>query len=349
MGAKSFDHSKKFWFNKLRRLYHIVEEPKAEKTKIEINQIASQAEPLSSPVPESKTGFTSRFEAKSDFSEEDTASAEIPSIKESEIESNAKPTFKPRFKPQLTKLEIKEEGKSESAESGENLPKSLEVAVPKLGFKPRFKPQITKQVPVIGPDKVEEERDVEASEEAKPIGFKPRFKPQMAKPRIEATEESEVRPTELKEEFKTEASAPKLGFKPRFNAGITTPRTEIPETKEASSSSENITDEKPANQLGFKPRFRAGVTKAPTAETEFAETNENSIGIEPIEIAVNSDNESHLQDSIETEEKTNNLPSLNSSNTSNEEKLAATPTPKLGFKPRFKAQATKQNPPENPE
>jgi len=27
MGAKSFDHSKKFWFNKLRKDYHLVDKP----------------------------------------------------------------------------------------------------------------------------------------------------------------------------------------------------------------------------------------------------------------------------------------------------------------------------------
>ena len=95
MGAKSFDHSKKFWFNKLRRLYHIVEEPKAEKNKIEINQIASQAELLSSPVPESKTGFTPRFKAKPVVADE----VNLPSqpTQELEGETSNKPAFKPSF------------------------------------------------------------------------------------------------------------------------------------------------------------------------------------------------------------------------------------------------------------
>ena len=48
MGEKSFDHSKKFLFNKLRRAYHLKEEPKplVAQEKIEVNEIASQAEPL---------------------------------------------------------------------------------------------------------------------------------------------------------------------------------------------------------------------------------------------------------------------------------------------------------------
>lgn len=64
MGAKSFDHSKKFLFNKLRRTYLLKEEPKpvVAKETIEINDIASQAEPLLSPTIEA-TVYTPRFRA----------------------------------------------------------------------------------------------------------------------------------------------------------------------------------------------------------------------------------------------------------------------------------------------
>jgi len=41
MGEKSFDHTKKYWFNNLRRLYHTPEEIKVEKVKIE-NPLAEQ-------------------------------------------------------------------------------------------------------------------------------------------------------------------------------------------------------------------------------------------------------------------------------------------------------------------
>ena len=60
MGEKSFDHSKKFWFNKLRRLYHLKEEPKAPKEANGINRLASQAEPLISPTIQA-TGYTPKF------------------------------------------------------------------------------------------------------------------------------------------------------------------------------------------------------------------------------------------------------------------------------------------------
>ncbi len=168
MGAKSFDHSKKFWFNKLRRLYHIIEEPKPEKTKIEINQIASQAEPLSSPVPESKTGFTPRFKAKPAVVE-DVSTSQTPQEPEKEI--SAKPAFKPRFKPQATTPAIADDSKAPIAGLEESQLDSQATAA-KPAFTPRFKPQLAKPVSDIEPVKLDEEKKEEILEELKPVGFK---------------------------------------------------------------------------------------------------------------------------------------------------------------------------------
>ncbi|MDB5014306.1 MAG: hypothetical protein JWQ25_2508 [Daejeonella sp.] len=389
MGEKSFDHSKKFWFNKLRRLYHIVEEPKAERTKIEINQIASQAEPLSSPVPESKTGFTPRFKAKPIVSEENDTSEEKPEINESEIQSSVKPAFKPRFKPQLTKPEVKEGPKGEDSGLDENPAEAQEKTAAKPAFKPRFKPQLAKPLLEVEPIKLNEEKKEENLEVSKPIGFKPRFKAQITKPTTDVPQESEVKPVEIKEESKAEEetpklgfkprfkagvttpkmegsdntevakseektaeeSAPKLGFKPRFKAGVTAPKFEVTENKNAPGSLESTTEEEPTPKLGFKPRFKAGVTKAPIDETKFIETEKSSTAIEPIETFPNRDLGVQLEDNIEIEKKIDtDSPSPDSSEISDGEKPAIIPPAKLGFKPRFKAQVTKQNPPaENPE
>lgn len=348
MGEKSFDHSKKFWFNKLRRLYHIIEEPKAERTKIEINQIASQAEPLSSPVPESKTGFTPRFKAKPAVSEESNPLEENQSIKESEVESSAKPAFKPRFKPQLTQPEVKEEAKGEQAGLEENNQESQEATASKPTFKPRFKPQMAKPVSEVKPVKLEEDKKEENLEESKPIGFKPRFKAQITKSATEVPNQSDIKPVEIKEEQNAEEAAPKLGFKPRFKAGVTTPKTEIPENKEVTKSAENTSGE-PTPKLGFKPRFKAGITKAP--DTESLKTDESSIALEPAETSPNSDIKPQLEAQSKAEETSNaDSPSTNSADISKEEKPATALPTKLGFKPRFKAPATKQDPPAgNPE
>ena len=44
MGEKSFDHSKKFWFNKLRKDFHLKEEPKLIKKPVKETSLASQAD-----------------------------------------------------------------------------------------------------------------------------------------------------------------------------------------------------------------------------------------------------------------------------------------------------------------
>src|ERR1700760_4886553 len=63
MGEKSFDHTKKYWFNKLRLTYQLAPEPKVEKVVIE-NRLAEQTitETLEErTAPSAKVGFTPRF------------------------------------------------------------------------------------------------------------------------------------------------------------------------------------------------------------------------------------------------------------------------------------------------
>src|ERR1700712_473168 len=62
MGEKSFDHTKKYWFNKLRLQYHLSAEQKPEKMHLE-NRLAEQTivETLTDIIPVKKPGFTPRF------------------------------------------------------------------------------------------------------------------------------------------------------------------------------------------------------------------------------------------------------------------------------------------------
>lgn len=142
MGEKSFDHSKKFWFNKLRRLYHLKEEKPVEKS-----QLAARAEPLDSPSKEIKPGYTPRFKQK-------TAQPEVRETNtENEPEERAKiqpkPAYQPRFKPHAIKQETTaEEGAQpsettkpvESASEDENEKDEKPKDLVKPAYKPRFKP-----------------------------------------------------------------------------------------------------------------------------------------------------------------------------------------------------------------
>jgi hypothetical protein len=108
MGEKSFDHAKKYWFNKLRREFPLPPEVKAEKEHI-ANPIAEQtiteslAETVSA-VPSPKLGFVPKFKAGNmpkPTAAADDKKDEPPATKnlslEKPAENAAKPAYKPRF------------------------------------------------------------------------------------------------------------------------------------------------------------------------------------------------------------------------------------------------------------
>lgn len=162
MGEKSFDHTKKFWFNRLRRLYHL-KLPEKAITQVE-TAIASQAEPLSSPTIEQKTAFTPRF--KSANINKSTAAEE----QQSESKPLAKPAFKPRNIP-VKNIEM-------SADSQEEKTESTPPVRP--GFRPRNIPG--QQVEIKAEEaNVPEETKEEKSDESKSVVRKPGFKPRNIK------------------------------------------------------------------------------------------------------------------------------------------------------------------------
>jgi hypothetical protein len=148
MGEKSFDHTKKYWFNKLRRQFHLAPELKPEKVAI-ANPLAEQtiteslSEPASIPTP-AKQGFTPRFKAanmpKPAIIEEKTD--ETPAATESApIPTPPKVGFTPRFKAANMPKPAVNEGNAEEkptdpAPSPEEKPARSDA--PKPAYKPRF-------------------------------------------------------------------------------------------------------------------------------------------------------------------------------------------------------------------
>lgn len=165
MGEKSFDHTKKYWFNKLRRLYHIKEKPKAGKP-VEKSAIASQAEPLDSPTKEIKPGYTPRFKAKTPVPE----ATPVTEISKEEKQTESIPTYKPRFKPGAVVTSPSTDQEKEPAEQ-QNTEEPTKPA-----FKPRFKSQLTK------PELNTTEEDQSEKEEVKKPAYKPRFNSKNIKP-----------------------------------------------------------------------------------------------------------------------------------------------------------------------
>jgi hypothetical protein len=201
MGEKSFDHTKKYWFNKLRLIYHLAPEVKEEKVVIE-NKLAEQT------------------------------------ITESLLESSGPPPvtpapnvgFKPRFKPGMAKPAAPAEQPKEDVpeKPAEEIPAA--TPPPNVGFKPRFKAGVTKPVESKEGTATEPESPAETTEPTTPppakVGFTPWFKAGVTKPAtpIEPAKEELKEPPA--EEKPADDSAPKPAYKPRFNMKNIKPKGE---------------------------------------------------------------------------------------------------------------------------
>lgn len=101
MGEKSFDHTKKYWFNKVRRQYLLPPEVKTEKVHIEnplAKQTVSESLTEAPAAPSAKLGFVPKFKA-ANMSRPSNADEkkESPKISEQDESTAAKPVYKPRF------------------------------------------------------------------------------------------------------------------------------------------------------------------------------------------------------------------------------------------------------------
>ncbi|WP_295793596.1 hypothetical protein [Mucilaginibacter sp.] len=188
MGEKSFDHTKKYWFNKTRRQYPLAPEVKTEKPQI-ANPIAEQTitESLTEHTPpvssSRKVGFTPKFRAANvakpavgDAKEEVPATPNEPAA-ESVENAPAKPAgFVPRFK-----MKPKAESEDSTPAPVEQLPG--EPAAKPAGFTPRFKMKPKAEAEESAPATFEQSPAEPAA--VKPAGFVPRFK---MKPKSESVE-----------------------------------------------------------------------------------------------------------------------------------------------------------------
>ena len=240
MGEKSFDHTKKYWFNQLRHRFPAPVEAKVEKVHIE-NQLAEQTitEALTETAAPASVGFKPRFKAGIvNKPAEDKPGEAPPAPTEEKPAETPTPAvgFKPRFKASMVSKSAEEKPTEEiptEAKSVEELPEAPQ-AKPAVGFKPRFKAGVTNR-PV-------EERPADVTPPA----------PE------EKTEDTTVE--------KPAETAPKpVGFKPRFKAGVTNKPAEEQPAEAAPPAAQEKTDEPPAEQpastapkpMGFKPRFKA--------------------------------------------------------------------------------------------
>lgn len=172
MGEKSFDHTKKYWFNKTRRLFPLAPEEKTEKPHI-ANPIAEQTitesltgHPAQSPV---KMGFTPKFKAgvtakPAEKTEETPAAEQSAAVKPA--------GFVPRFK---AKPKADEGSAISPAEPGAEATAPAAESTPKPAYKPRFVPP----KPNVEPEEAESVDEIIPAPETseKKPAYKPRFVP----------------------------------------------------------------------------------------------------------------------------------------------------------------------------
>lgn len=236
MGEKSFDHTKKYWFNKLRHEYPLPLEVKTEKVRME-NQIAEQtvADTLTEDTPVEqnvKLGFKPKFKAaappkpateSTNKPEESTAQpiTEAAPANEPPPVATAKPAYKPRFQAKSVAPKPSTESSAPEPAAESNVQPASE---PTLESKPAPTPDTLVTEPAAPAPK---------------LGFKPRFKTAAPAPESKEPESNAEQPTaESKEEQPVQTKsiateqpnqeekleAPKPVYKPRFNPKMVKPK-----------------------------------------------------------------------------------------------------------------------------
>jgi hypothetical protein len=242
MGEKSFDHTKKYWFNKLRLQYHLAPELKPEKVHME-NQLAEQT--ITEALVEEKIP--------------------APSV-----------GFKPRFKPGMANkpAESTSDIKDPAPENSATITPEVNEAAANKDQHPPF--QQEKEAMQAKADAMPRTTDNEPAEKppespaTKPAGFKPRFNMKMAAPKTEKAEAPEAKPEETQPAPEPappiENAAPKpAGFKPRFNMKMVAPKpaeSEEPKTEaeQPAEPAENAPEpaapgNNPQPKPAYKPKF----------------------------------------------------------------------------------------------
>ena len=215
MGPKSFDHTKKFWFNRLRKSYHVAEtivDKKEVQPASEKEQQSVKAE--ASPATTTATGFKPRFKAPVIAKDSIPQEANESTTTKEDIAKSV--GFKPRFKAGVTKPAAAEQdttpvgqqaeaqadptaaSNNAAQETAANLP--TEPSREPAGFKPRFKAGVTKPATAV--------------QDTTPVG-------QQAEAQADPTDVSNTAAQETAANFPTEPSSKPAGFKPRFKAGVT--------------------------------------------------------------------------------------------------------------------------------
>jgi hypothetical protein len=218
MGEKSFDHTKKYWFNKLRRQYVLAPEIKTEKVRMD-NPLAEQTvteELIELSSPPRSLGFKPKFRAAVPPKPVDTEQEQAPEPSDTKPDIPATPATptppKPGFTPRFKAANMPKPVVDPAEEIKPVTPEAPVNTTLKPGFTPRFKAaNMSKPA-------------VDSTEEIKPESPAPSDGP--ATPIMEKAEEPTPPVTENTAPPTSEESAPKPAYKPRFNMKNIPPKKE---------------------------------------------------------------------------------------------------------------------------
>ena len=261
MGEKSFDHTKKFWFNKLRKSYLIAAGEPAPIPEKPLSTSDTPVKPVSQVMPVEPTvstpkpaGFKPRFKAGATKavaesadptakapSEEKTAESkplvEAKSVADEQAQPVSKPAgFKPRFKAGATKAVVESADPTAKAPSEEKTAESKPLVEAKsvadeqaqpiskpAGFKPRFKAGVTKAVDTKPAKPEDVQRDPVSSAESTKDNESTGAETKTILAEKEENSNPQIEEDKPVSEEKTPTTSKPAGFKPRFKAGVTKP------------------------------------------------------------------------------------------------------------------------------
>lgn len=245
MGEKSFDHTKKYWFNKLRRQYHLAPEIPAEKLRNE-NKLAEQTitDTLTSPP------------AANAPSEEQPAT----------YQAKPKVGFTPKFRAANAPKPEEDAQQPQAEHPAEDTPSKEKPAAapPKLGFTPKFRtantPKPAKDTQPQAEEPATHTPSIEKPEAApQKLGFTPKFRAANAPKPAEDTQQPQAEEPVKNISPEEKSTPPKLGFTPKFRAANApkpaddTQQPDAPAENQAQSPEESI-NENPSKPA-YKPRF----------------------------------------------------------------------------------------------
>jgi hypothetical protein len=286
MGAKSFDHTKKYWFNKLRLQYHLAVAQKPQKIHLE-NQLAEQTiiETLTEKIPPPSVGFKPKFKASTGASDtKNPPRADSATITPEVNEAADTHDQSPPFQQQKAAMQVMADATPRTTDDTSE--EKATSSIPKQGFKPRFNMKMTGGGAPQTKDfeKVDESENKDSKAESTPevTESKPGFKPRFVAPKSDNVEKTEAQPAKT-EDMRAETApaegeqtpeVSKPGFKPRFNMKMAKPQPTEDEPERLTGAEQSVegsalpeqdvpaAEEVPsAPKVGFKPRFNAKTTK----------------------------------------------------------------------------------------